>query len=99
MPYDGAKIPRAPSTLSKESMRIWRKLVKSYAFDDDQLLVLKVGLEAYDRLQEARSDIKINGLTYLANGLRKENPACKTEKDARAGFLQCLRMLNLQLEI
>jgi P27 family predicted phage terminase small subunit len=96
----GTRLPSAPRHLSKEARKLWRRLVATYIFDDAQLLILRTALEAFDRLQAARAALNEEGATYLApSGQLKANPAASVEKDARAGMLSALRMLNLHLEV
>ena len=85
--------------LSKESLAIWKRLGEGFNFGDDHLLLLKVALEAYDRLQEARLQIEKEGSTYKTeSGYTRPHPCLQIEKEARAGFLQAWRMLNLDLD-
>lgn len=92
------KIPRAPSVLSKPAQALWRKFNKLYIYHDDQLLLLRTMLISWDRMESARTQIEEEGMTYYANGLKKEHPAIKIERESRAGFLMTARMLNIQIE-
>lgn len=94
-----SKPPRAPATLSAEAKRIWRNMNAEWTFDGQALLILKVALEAYDRLQEARRILDAVGCTYTTGtGFEREHPLVKIEKEARNGFLAAWRMLNLDIE-
>lgn len=90
---------KAPSNLTRETARLWNKLCKEYSFDDAGFLLLKVALEAYDRLQSARQQIDEEGAVIeTPTHYFKEHPALKVEKQARDGFLSAMRMLNLDVE-
>ena len=56
---------KPPSHLSKEARRIWIQLCGTWNFENspDALLVLRTGLESFDRLQQARKLIDSEGLT------------------------------------
>ncbi len=88
-----------PKHLSPESKCIWREMNDLFEFDLSFLVILKVALEAYDRLQHARKTIKKEGLTVVSSTLVvRKHPAIEVEKDSRAGMLQAWRMLNVHLE-
>ena len=90
---------KAPGNLSRESALLWNRLCKEYAFDDAGFLLLKVALEAYDRLQGARRQIDEEGaVVETPTHFFKEHPCLKIEKQARDGFLSAMRMLNLDIE-
>lgn len=88
-----------PRHLTKESKRIWRRIAKHWELEETEQVLLKVALEAYDRLQSARQKIADNGETYKTEtGYVRENPLLKIEKEARSGFLQAWRMLDLGID-
>ncbi len=91
----------APKSLSPEAKRIWNNICKEYASLDTYFYtLLKVALEAYTRLQDARELIDKEGVCVKTpTGYQKEHPALKIEKEARSGFLQSMRMLNINIEI
>jgi P27 family predicted phage terminase small subunit len=96
---------KPPEHLSKEAKRIWKQICGTWSFENspDALLILRTGLESFDRLQEARKLIDSEGLTVKtknAQGYEKiiKNPNLETEKQARAGVLQSFRMLGLDFE-
>jgi P27 family predicted phage terminase small subunit len=91
---------RAPSTLSPEAQRWWRKLSDEYAIDDeDGKLLLQTALEAFDRMRGAQAEIAEAGTTYLDRFKQpKSHPSLQIERDARNQFIQALRQLNLDLE-
>ncbi len=91
---------RAPGHLSKESKSWWKLIFNSYEMDESGSFILRQALECYDRLLEARQDIKKNGLTIsdpVTKQLR-QNPALKTEKEARSGLLQAWRLMRIDIE-
>lgn len=100
-----------PDHLSAESQAIWKRLVDDWDFyraregteaappDLAMFIPLRIALEAFDRLQEARGRIAKEGAYYRTKtGFLKEHPALRIEKEARSGFLMSWRMLNLGVE-
>jgi P27 family predicted phage terminase small subunit len=97
---DAAKPPRH---LSAEAKRIWKQLNHEWVLNADNLLVLRTGLEAFDRMQEARRILDDEGLTVTtttAHGGTKVNrhPAASIEKESRQGFLSAFKMLGFDAE-
>ena len=77
---------RAPSKLSKEAQRYWRKLVLDYGITDSGgRLVLLTLFEAFDRMREAQKILAAEGMTILDRFQQsKSHPICAVERDARA---------------
>ena len=94
------KADKPPKHLSREAKRIWRQLNSVWNFEPDALLVLRIGLEAFDRLQSARAVIDAEGYMIKqgvdGNYRVIKHPAVTSEKDARSGFLQAMRLLGLE---
>ena len=90
---------KAPSDLSNEAKKIWNKICREYdGLDTYFHTILKVCLESYDRLQQARRVIDEEGpMLKTPTGFARENPMLKIEKEARSGFLQAAKMLNLEI--
>src|SRR5438445_7129695 len=85
---------RAPGYLTAEARRHWRKFVEGWTLDGAALLILSVGLEAFDRMRGAQAVIRRDGL--IVEG--RAHPAVQIERDARLAMLRALRQLNLDLE-
>ena len=101
MNLDILRPDKPPKHLSPEAKRIWKQMNGTWVFEPDSLLVLRVGLEAFDRLQDARVTLDAEGLTVTnktAAGESKtlKHPALEAEKNARSGFLQAMRLLGLE---
>lgn len=92
---------KAPPHLSTESKKLWRDIAQAYSdFDEYGYLILRTGLEAFDRLQDARRRIDKEGLCYKTkSGYKREHPMLKIEKQARDGFLSAMRLLGLNIEL
>jgi len=85
--------------LKPESRKIWLRLNREFEFPYETLVLLKTALEAYDRMNAAREQIDQEGTVIMTpTGFKKPHPALKIEKEARAGFLQSWRALNLDIE-
>ncbi len=87
----------APKHLSTEAKRLWSKLQTDYVIDDVAgRLILQSALEAFDRVQEARSLIAKEGsVTTDRWGQTKQHPASLVEASARAQMHAALRLLKL----
>jgi len=89
-----------PGHLSKEARKLWLDILLEYDISDAAgLRILRVALEAYDRCQAAREQIKRDGMTFADRvGQIKSHPLLPVERDSRAAFLAGLKALNLDLE-
>ena len=102
---DILRADKPPKSLSNEAKRIYKQITDTWdmAESPDALLILKTGLEAYDRLQQAKKTLDESGPfieTKTAAGEPRflKHPALEAEKNARAGLLQAFRMLGLEFE-
>jgi P27 family predicted phage terminase small subunit len=88
----------APSHLSAESKRLWRKLQSDYAIDDSAgHLLLRHCLEAHDRVIQAREILEREGLVAPDRfGQPKTHPCVAVERDARQQVIASLRALKLE---
>ena len=69
-----AKSP--PDTLSPEGRRLWLELNRIFAFERENLLLLKVALENLDLMNQARRELLEQGLSIPAgSGGRKGDGA------------------------
>jgi len=96
---------KPPAHLSREAKRIWKQINSTWDLKNspDGLLILRTGLESFDRLQQARTVLDADGCvikTQTAAGDEKilKHPALEAEKAARGGLLQAFRMLGLEFE-
>ncbi len=91
---------KTPRQLGKDGGKLWRELRDEYQIDDAAgIALLTTAAECLDRMRAAQETIREHGevVTDRYNQV-KVNPACALEKDARNGFLQALKALNLDLE-
>lgn len=99
-PARPGKVPPAPAHLSRESRRLWRRVVTEWVLDEAAQAVLLVGLEALDRLREAQAIVKRDGVvTVSPRGAVRASPALKVEAQSRAAFLAALKQLGLEEEV
>ena len=93
------KLPAAPENLSRESRNLWRQLVRDFAIDDAcGLSTLRVGLEAYDLMRTAGSQVEREGQTFTDRfGQPRPHPLLPVLRDARAQYLAALKQLNLDV--
>lgn len=90
-------IPLAPRHLSLRSRKIWRATCAEFELDAASLAVLRVALEALDRLEQARLILAAQDLVVTTpRGAVRPNPALRIEREARAGFLAAMGRLGLE---
>ena len=87
---------KTPEHLSESSRELWQKITNEHKIEGIRLRILQSCLEAFDRIQEARSQIRTDGLTVKdkANQV-KPHPLLLVEKDSRTAFLRAYEALNL----
>jgi P27 family predicted phage terminase small subunit len=91
--------PKPPKHLAKTSQTLWVKILALYDFDDAELVLLAVGLEALDRCTEARERLAVDGLTVLDRyGTAKAHPLCAIERDSRTSLARIWKQLGLKTE-
>ena len=66
--------------------------------DEPGSLILKVALESYDRLLQARTEVERDGQIINDHLGKRQHPALRLEKEARSGLLQAWRLLNFDIE-
>lgn len=90
---------RPPGHLSRDSKRIWKKLIADYEIDQAAELVLVATLEARDRREQARREIEKNGATFTDRfGQLKPSPWAGIERDAATTMMRGWRLLGFDQE-
>ena len=93
------KTKSPPRHLSKKSKKLWREIFDNWIIDEAHEPLLEICCQSYDRIQEAREDIKDYGVVIQTpTGHRKLNPALRCEHDATNRFLQSWKQLGLDQE-
>jgi len=88
-----------PDDLSLTARRLWMRLNRDWELDLQSLMVLRIGLLAYDQAISARAQILKDGAVLTTpTGFSKPHPLLAIEKEARQGFLQAWRMLAFNVE-
>lgn len=91
--------PKAPAHLSARGKQLWRTLTEAYVFGAHELELLRVGLEALDRCEEARRLIAEEGSVFRDRfGQPKQHPATRVEAESRLQYVKCMRELALDPE-
>lgn len=92
--------PTAPKGLAAATKAWWLAVRDEYDLDDPAgLYLLETAARAWDRAQQARVAIDLDGLRVKDRfGQWKAHPLCTVERDALATFRAALRDLNLDLE-
>jgi phage terminase small subunit len=90
---------KPPSHLGEIEVGIWKRVLADYQFGTAIAFdVLTTSLEAHMRAREAREAIQRDGMTVIGrDGQQRPHPLLSVERDARAAWLQGLKMLELEL--
>lgn len=76
-----------------------KELKAGYEFGAGELAILQAGMEARDRYLDARARLEKEGMTIEDRwGQVKINPLCTVERDARAQFMQAMKILDLNAQ-
>ena len=74
----------------------WTETVTTNRLVSNELRVLQVACESWDRKEQARKAILEHGLSYEdAKGLIRQRPEVLIEANASASFVRCLDKLKL----
>ena len=82
-----------PKHLSPESKRTWRRVAGEYDLTPDAELLLRAALENWDRAQQSRELIAVEGLVQGG----KRHPAVDVEQQAYGLFQRFMRQLGLDV--
>ena len=91
---------RPPKHLKQDGREFFKAVAQEYEIEDAAgLALLTTASECLDRMRAAQSAIAEHGEVIEDRyGGIKVHPACDLERTARAGFLQAVKALNLDLE-
>jgi phage terminase small subunit len=85
--------------LKKEGKALYRTIYEEWELDPSAKVLLETACSAFDRLCQARKEVDKLGIVLDSpSGMKRVNPALRVEKEARSGFLQAWRMLNLDVD-
>jgi phage terminase small subunit len=90
-PTGPLEVPDPPAHLSPAMQAWWRQVMTDYELEPHHARLLELACDSYDRLVEARTTIRAEGLT---KGSRR-HPAVAIELDSRLQFARLLRELDL----
>jgi len=92
--------PKPPTGMSTEAMGIWKRLHAEYELGDTGAVqILTAALKAFETMRQAEALIAKEGVcTSDRYGTPKAHPAVDIAKNARAQWLNALRMLGLHRE-
>lgn len=97
MPNHSASVsPKPPAHLHKPTAAWFRSVVDEYDLDAHHVRLLTLAAEAWDRGQQAREIIEVEGLTFVDRfDSPKPRPEIAIERDSRISFARLLRELAL----
>ena len=90
---------QVPATLSPESKRIWKNLVKKYDFLPSEYPTLQLSLKCWDEIQMMEAMLKKHG--YFIQDKDKKirpHPATRILKESRLSFLRGWKALGFKSE-
>lgn len=89
--------PAPPDDLHESSRELWTQIVGTRAKSPERIALVRVGLEALDRANEAKALIDSEGMTFKTEttGAIHVHPAVRIEKDSRALFARIWTALAL----
>jgi hypothetical protein len=88
----------APRHLRPATRQWWLQVVADYELAPHHERLLTLAAEAWDRVEQAREPIEVEGLTPENGKTRKLHPALVLERDSMILFARMLRELNLDLD-
>ncbi len=90
-----------PDYLSHESKDLWREVVPRHDRGPGWLVILTQALITWDRCEEARKELEVQGLTTVteATGAVHLNPLVKVERECRQQFIRLWSELGLSWDI
>jgi P27 family predicted phage terminase small subunit len=89
----------APGHLQTATRAWWRRVAEDYVLEPHHLKLLQLAAEAWDRCQQAREQLAVDGITFRDDrGNVRAHPAVAIEKDARIGYARLIRELDLDVE-
>lgn len=90
------RLPAAPSHLSAASKNLWRNIVGRFELQPEHLELLRLGLEAIDRTDQARRILASDGLVVVGSrGAPQRHPMIDVEIQSRTAALRYFRELGL----
>lgn len=93
-----AKTSRAPAHLKPATQEWFLGVTKAYALDGHHLRLLQLAGEAFDRAQEAREILAVEGITVGGREGAKPHPCIAIERDSRLAFARLIAQLSLDQE-
>jgi P27 family predicted phage terminase small subunit len=93
------KKPTAPAHLEPATRAWWASVIGDYQLEDHHLRLLQLACEAWDRSQQAREILAVDGVVFRDDrGNVRAHPAITIEKDARIAFARLVREMDLDTE-
>ncbi|OKP81173.1 hypothetical protein BTE77_02350 [Ensifer adhaerens] len=87
---------KAPAHLRPETRKWIRQILADFELESQDFRVLVKTAEAFDRSEQAREQIAVDGLTVVDRyGTPKAHPCVAIERDSRTAFFRGLRELAL----
>ena len=93
----GTRGANPPSHLSRRSKRWWRSVIEVHDLEPHHLAILTAAAEAWDRKEEARLIIEVEGIVIRegATLARWPHPAVQVEDVAAMRFANLVREIGL----
>lgn len=89
------ELPAPPAHLTPETQAWWRQVVSEFELETHHLRLLECACDAWDRMLQAREEIRKYGITAMGHHGAKLQPAVVVERDSRTAFVRIVREMDL----
>jgi P27 family predicted phage terminase small subunit len=90
------RFPSPPAHLSQRTKKLWRAIVSRFVLQPEHLEMLRLGMEAVDRTDQARRILAKDGLVVTGTrGAIQRHPMVDVEIQSRTAALRYFRELGL----
>ncbi len=88
---------KIPENLTPRNRKLWRDVMAEFELSPAEVELLRSGLEALDRADQAAAVVRAEGITVLDRyGTPKAHPAADVEARSRAIFARAVAQLGIK---
>lgn len=92
------KKPKPPEDLTTAGKDLWRRIAEEIETDEPARMLLTELCRTFDRLQQAREILRLEGITVRDRfNQTRPHPCVAIERDCLAGLTRCWRLLGFDL--